>query len=75
MRYIYLSAGNCFVQLVSFVGYQIQNGPAFILQNHQAAIEHQAMRRHVEFIGRTVYGAGRCVSGTHHIYGSDLVNP
>jgi len=37
--YIYWSSGDFLIQLVGFVGQRTQNGPAFILQNHQAPHE------------------------------------
>jgi hypothetical protein len=72
--YIYSSSGYFLVQLVSFVGYRTQNGPAFILQNHQGPHERQASRQDLVLAESPVYDAVRCVCITHHFNRSDLMH-
>jgi hypothetical protein len=57
--YINSSSGNSLVELMSIVGYRIQNGTAFIMQNHMLPRERQASRSDLVLPDRTVYDAGR----------------
>jgi hypothetical protein len=70
----YLYSSSCdLIHTVRFLGEWTQNGPVFVLHNHQASYEWGASRRYIALAVRTVCHTAHCFAITYHIYHSDLV--
>jgi hypothetical protein len=72
MEYIYLSSCDL-IHNLQFVAQWIQNGPAFILHNHQDSHELGASRQNLGLGVRTVCNASQGVVISYYVYRSDLV--